>query len=367
MDPLRIGVVGVGGRGTRLLQTALALAEVRVAAVADVVEERARAAAQQAGGVPAYTSHMELMESGHVEAVLIGTPHPFHARIAVDAAARGLHILCEKPLAVEVSEGDRMVRAAAQAGVRLGIMFQRRLEPLHRRAHEIIASGALGELHELELVSTGWYRPQSYYESGAWRGTWTGEGGGILANQAPHDIDLLCWLGGPATALTAALGTRIHRIEVEDTVHAVLEYGGHRTGYYRATTSDPLGRRSVEITGENGRIAIRDGKLLHCRYAVPLSEHILHSPERSRFQAEWQEIEVPATGDPTSAVIRNFVRAVGEGEPLVATGEDGLRALELANAMHLAGIMHRRVALPVDRVAVGRLFEDLRAGRAGLA
>jgi len=366
MDPVRIGVVGVGGRGIGLLKTALAIPEIQVTAVADVAAERAAAAGQQAG-VPGYTSHVKLMESGNVEAVLIGTPHPFHARIAVDAAARGLHVLSEKPLAVEVAEGDRMVQAAREAGVLLGIMFQRRLEPLHQKAHEIIASGVLGEIHEVEMISTGWYRLQSYYDSGAWRGTWKGEGGGILANQAPHDIDLLLWLGGPVAALMATLGTRVHQIEVEDTVHTVLEYGGHRAGYYKGTTSDPLGRRAVEICGENGRIAIREGKLLQCRYTTPISEHILHAPERSRFESTWEEIPVEKGGNTTAEVISNFAHAVREGAPLVATGEDGLRVLELTNAMHLSGLTHQRVELPLDRAQVGQMFEDLRAGRLGLA
>lgn len=367
MEPLRIGVVGVGGRGSSLLKTALTMSEIKVAAVADVARERVEVAAHQAGAA-GHTSHVDLMDSGAVEAVIIGTPHPFHAAIAVDAARRGLHVLCEKPIAMEVSEADRMLQAARQAGIRLGIMFQRRLEPMHRQAYEIIRSGALGEIYDIEMLSTGWYRLQSYYDSGAWRGTWKGEGGGILANQSPHDLDLLGWLGGPATGLSATLRTRIHRIEVEDTVHAVLEYEGAKTGYYKATTADPLGRRSVEISGELGRLAIRDGKLLVCRYSRPLSEDILHSIDKQAFLAGWEEVPVAKGGNVTEGVIAQFVRAVREGAPLVATGEDGLRALELANAMHLSGLRHRPVALPLDRAEVGGLYADLirSGGRPGI-
>ncbi len=362
---LRMGVVGVGGRGSGLVRAVAAVPEVELTAVADVVAAQAEKVAAQAG-VPGHTSHVALLESGLVEAVLIGTPHPFHAQIAVDAAERGIHVLTEKPIAVRVAEADRMVAAARRAGVRLGVMFQRRLEPLHRQAREIIASGALGALHEVEMSSTGWYRLQSYYEGGAWRGTWKGEGGGILANQAPHDLDLLAWLGGMPAALTATLRRRVHRIEVENTVSALLEYGGTQTGFFRATTADPQGRRSIEITGELGRLAVRDGKLLHCRYPRPVAEDILHTTDRraTPFTVEWREVPLEGGGgDTTGAVIAAFARAVaGEGY-LVATGEDGLRALELANAMHLSGLTGRRVRLPVDRAEIDALYGDLAAGR----
>lgn len=365
MEPLRIGVVGVGGRGSSLLKTALGIPEVKVNAVADVARERVEAAVQQAG-CAGYTSHVALMESGAVDAVLIGTPHPFHATITVDAAARGLHVLTEKPLAVEAGDGDRMVAAARKAGIRLGVMFQRRLEPVHARAHEIVLSGVLGEIHDVEMISTNWYRLQAYYNSGAWRATWKGEGGGILANQAPHDLDLLLWLGGRPSAVTATLRTRIHRIEVEDTVHAVLEYEGGSTGYYKATTSDPLGRRSIEIAGEKGRLAVREGKLMLLRYSKPVSEDILQSPERTSIEGQWEEIPVEKAPNSTVGVIVRFVQAVREGAPLVATGEDGLAAVELANAMHLSGLTHRPATLPVDRGAVAQMYADLREGRLGL-
>ncbi len=366
MEPLRLGVVGVGGRGSGLLKVALGIPEVKVTAVADVAQERVDAAVRQADCV-GYTSHADLMDSGKVDAILIGTPHPFHATIAVDAAARGLHVLTEKPLSVEAAEGDQMVRATRAAGVRLGVMFQRRLEPLHAKAHEIVASGVLGELHDVEMVSTGWYRLQSYYGSGAWRATWKGEGGGILANQAPHDLDLLLWLGGRPSGVTASLRTRIHRIEVEDTVQAILQYGGHTTGFFKATTSDPVGRRSIELVGEMGRLVARDGKLMLCRYNKPVSEDILHSAERKSIQAQWEEIPFEKGGDSTAGVIVRFVHAVREGTPLVATGEDGLAAVELANAMHLSGFTHQPVGLPVDRRAVSRMYADLREGRLNLA
>ena len=369
MAALRLGVVGVGGRGHGLVRAAQAVPEVALTCVADVVRERAESVAQECGVRP-FTSHVGLMESGLVEAVLIGTPHPFHAQIAVDAAERRLHILCEKPIAVQVADADRMVAAAARAGVRLGLMFQRRLEPLRRRAHELVSAGALGRLYDVEVVSTGWYRRQAYYDSGAWRGTWKGEGGGILANQSPHDLDLLAWLAGLPQALTASLARRVHRIEVEDTVQAVLEYGGGAIGTYRATTADPLGRHAFEVAGELGRLALRDGKLVHCRYAKPVSEDILHTPQEGRipFEHRWEEVPVDDRRgqDATREVIAQFARAVAGGGPLAATGEDGVRALELANAMHLSGLRRKRVELPVDRAAVADLYTDLASGRLAL-
>lgn len=361
MEPVRIGVIGVGGRGSGLLRTALQLPEVRVTAVADVARARADAAGAEAG-CPAYAAPTDLLDSGAVEAVLIGTPHPFHADLAIAAAARGLHVLSEKPLAVEAAEGDRMIAAARAAGTLLGVMFQRRLEPLHARAREIVASGDLGALFDVDMVSTAWYRVQAYYGSGDWRATWRGEGGGILANQSPHDLDLLRWIGGDPTAVTATLRTRVHRIEVEDTVAAVLEYHGGKLGSYRASTSDPLGRRSLEVSGESGRLQLRDGRLLVCHYPRPVSEDILQSPERTRFEGRWEEVAVERAGNTTATVISRFAQAIREGTPLVADGEDGLAALELANAMHLSGLTRQPVGLPVDRRAVAELYAGLRDG-----
>ncbi|HEX6972457.1 MAG TPA: Gfo/Idh/MocA family oxidoreductase [Limnochordia bacterium] len=364
MEALKVGLIGLGGRGSSLLRTLRAMSEVRVTAVADVAPDRVQAAAQ--GETAGFETHTALLMSGLVEAVVIATPHPFHAEIAVAAARQGLHVLCEKPMAVRVSEADDMIEAARSAGVVLALMFNRRAEPAHRKARELIEE--IGPIHEVEMISTAWYRLQSYYDSGAWRATWRGEGGGILANQAPHDLDLLVWLAGLPKRVKATLRRRIHRIETENTVLALLEYPAGATGIYKATTADPAGVRRVEIAGERGRIKLEGGKLWHCRYPQPLSEHILHAPDRrsAPFPTAWEEVALPERTDSTRAIIEQFVRAIRLGEAPIATGEDGRRALELANALHLAGLTESPVEIPVDRSAVDALYAELAAGRRAL-
>ncbi|HET7560742.1 MAG TPA: Gfo/Idh/MocA family oxidoreductase [Limnochordia bacterium] len=371
LKPLRMGVVGVGGRGASVLKMLCDHEAVEVVAVSDVARERADAAGAQAG-VPGFTSHVEMMEKASLEAVFIATPHVFHPPIAVDAAQRGLHILTEKPIAVSVSDADRMVAAAEKAGVALGLMFQRRLEPMRKKAYEIMASGELGRIYEIEMVSTNWYRLQSYYDSGAWRATWKGEGGGILANQSPHDLDFLAWLGGMPKRVQASVYTRVHRIETEDTVYATFDYGNGKVGTYKATTSDPLGGASLEVQGEHGRLAIRGGKLLRCRYPISLSQDILNTATKreSPIKDEWEEVEIPGAGerrDPSAAVVTAFVAHVREGSPLAATGRDGINAVELSNAMHLAGFTGGWVDLPLDRAAFDKLLSQLREGERKLA
>jgi len=362
MEPLRLGLVGLGVMGRSHLKNLLPEETIKLVGIADVNKAAVDQVAQETG-VPGFYSHHELLEKAKPEAVLIAVPHPFHAPIAIDAAKAGVHILCEKPIAVTVSEADAMIQAAKQAGVLLGVMFNQRTFPVHRKLKELIDGGEIGEIWEFEMISTGWYRLQSYYDSGSWRGTWKGEGGGVLANQAPHNLDMWQWLIGLPKRVQAVLTTRIHRIEVENTVHAVMEYEGAKVGYFRSTTADPLGKNRIEIQGDRGRLVLEGrGQLKICRYKKPVSEDILHTVDRkaSPFETEWEEIEAPPSPGGHLEVTRQFARAIRFGEPLIATGEDGLAALELANAMHLSGLRRRPVDLPCDRAEVDRLFAELR-------
>lgn len=360
MKPVRLGLIGLGGMGRSHLRRLADIAEIELVGVADVNEAAVKEVSAERE-VPGYTDHRQLMEESGAEAVLIATPHPFHAPIAIDAAERGLHVLSEKPIGVTVSEADAMIEACRKAGVLLGVMFQRRLDSAVRKAKEIIDSGTLGEIYEVEMISTAWYRLQSYYDGGAWRGTWKGEGGGILANQTPHNLDLWAWLAGMPSALMASVVTRVHNIEVENTVHAIMEYPGVKTGYFRATTADPLGDDRIEVLGSKGRLICKRRSLQLCRYEVPIPTHIHEATDR-KFPVEWEEVPTEDKSGDHADVSRQFARAIRLGEPLVATGEDGRNALELANAMHLAGLTKQRVSLPLDRNEVDELFRALRAG-----
>ena len=368
MEPVKLGLIGLGGMGRNHLAKLKEIEEVKLVGVADV-NEAAVAAVSAEYKVPGYTSHVRLMEESGAEMVLIAVPHPFHAPIAIDAAARGLHVLSEKPIAVTVSEADAMIEACKKAGVLLGVMFQRRLEGANRKAKEIIDSGVLGEIYEFEMISTNWYRLQAYYDSGAWRGTWKGEGGGILANQTPHNLDLWNWFVGKPRAVSATILTRIHRIETENTVHAIMEYPGSMTAYFRATTADPIGTDRVEVHGSKGRLIVERKSLKLARYDHSIPDHIYTAKDRRTepFNVTWEEIPLDGRGGDHGEVTRRFARAIRLGEAPVAVGEDGRDALELANAMHLSGLRKQRVTLPLDRAEVDRLFDELRSGKLSLA
>ena len=364
MEPVKLGLIGLGGMGKSHLDKEVGLEEVRFTAVADARREVADEVGAKLG-IPAYYSAEALIASGQCEAVLIAAPHPFHPPIAQQAAAAGLHVMTEKPLAVTVAEGDAMLAAARRAGVLLGIMFQTRTVPIYRKAKELLDSGAIGRVYRTTLIASNWYRSQAYYDSGDWRGTWAGEGGGVIMNQAPHSIDLFIWLGGMPSRVTASVETRFHRIEVEDTATAILEYPDGKTGLFYATTAEWPGENRIEFTGESGKLVI-DGQQSLRLYRMPKpirDELAIGSMWGKPTPGEWED--VPFENEPAShaSVVRQFARAIRLGEPLVADGEDGLRALEFANAVLLSGSRARPITVPVDRAEYSAFLAEKRAGK----
>lgn len=362
MEPLKIGIVGLGNMGASHARNIGKLQEARVTAVADEREEVARRIGEEVGA-QAFADWRELLNAD-IEAVLVATPHPSHPEIVAAAAERGLHVLCEKPLAESVSRADAMVGACREAKVLLGVMFQQRVDPSRALLARMVHEGALGELHRVTM-SAPWYRPQAYYDSGSWRGTWNGEGGGILMNQAPHSLDLFSWVGGTPQTVQAVATTRGHSIEVENTALAVCDYGAGKVGSFYASTSDVPATELVEVAGERGVLRWENGRVSFYELETPLSEHL--QTATGAFDAPrgaWRELEVTGTNEEHNGIIKAFARAVRQNNAslLIATGEDGVRALELANAFLLSGYTRREVSLPLDRAAYDAMLVQLRAG-----
>ena len=355
MEPVRLGLVGLGGMGRSHLGKENALEEVKFVGVADVVPAAVEEATAKYG-VKGYTDYRELIDSGEIEAVLVATPHPFHAPIALYAMQRGLHVISEKPIAVSVREADQMIAGARAAGVTLAVMFQTRTEPVYRKAREILTSGAIGTIYRSVMVASHWYRSQAYYDSGSWRGTWKGEGGGVLMNQSPHSLDMFIWLGGKPRRVTARAETRGHRIEVEDTVEALLEYESGHSGYLYTTTSEWPGEDRFEFTGDRGKLVIADKTLRLYRMNRSLSEEIRTNALWGKPEGGWETVEVEPAPTGHAEVVKQFARSLRRGEPLIATAEDGLNALELANALLLSGFEGRSVDLPLDRADYDRFL-----------
>jgi predicted dehydrogenase len=363
LEPVKIGVIGVGGMGGNHCRALSELEETELVAVADVNEETAQRVGQEYGA-KAFTDYKQLITDGGVEAVAIVTPHFFHPPIAEFAAAHGVHVLSEKPIAVTVSAAQKMVDACREGGVLLGVMFQQRLTNWRRKIHEIVSSGELGDIHRISLTAP-WYRTQAYYDSGAWRGTWKGEGGGVLMNQAPHSVDQFLWIGGPPKSVQAITTTRLHNIEVENTALAICDYGDGRVGTFYATTAElPTGER-MEVIGDKGALIWDDGKLRRLEPATPISTHLLTEPGSwSSPDSTWSEVEISEESGGHINGHQRFAQAVRANDPslLVATGEDGLRALELANAILMAGYTRREIELPLDAAAFDAMLEKLQAG-----
>jgi len=360
MKKLKIGVIGVGGMGSAHCRNVKNLDETELVFVCDADKNIAKSRGEEFG-VKHFTDYKEAIKSGLCEGVIIATPHWFHPEIAIYAFENGIHVLSEKPIAVKVSDADKMIKAAKKSGKIFTIMFQRRTEPLFKKAIEIIKSGALGELQKSICIDP-WYRTQAYYNSGGWRATWVGEGGGVLINQAPHTIDLFTLLGGLPKKVLAKTRTKLHDIEVEDEVSALLEYKNGAWGYYYTSTCEPVGPLHMEFTGDKGKLIIKGDKLTFYSFEYPISESMV------KIESMWgslkyteEKIEISSniqTGH--SAIIRNFARAILYGEELIVNGEEGLNSVEFINACILSGKRNKEVEIPVDRKEYDQLMEELK-------
>ena len=258
MNRIRLGVIGIGNMGTEHCRNLLAgkCPEIELSAVADVRKERtAWAAANLPGSIKIHESGSELIRAGQCDAVLIAVPHFMHEQLTIEALGHGQHVLCEKPIAVEAAAARRMIRASESAGRTLALMFNQRTNGLYRAIKQVLDSGRLGGIKRMNWIVTDWYRTQQYYDSGSWRATWAGEGGGVLLNQCPHQLDLLIWLCGmPVKVQAQCCEGKWHHIEVEDDVTARFEYANGASGVFVASTGDLPGTNRLEIDCESGKL-----------------------------------------------------------------------------------------------------------------
>lgn len=364
MDKVRFGVIGTGGMGSGHCRWMHTIDEAVLTAVCDT-EPAAVAAMAEQHSVPSFATSVELLDSGLVDAVVIATPHYFHPTIAIEAFERGIHVLSEKPIAVTVSAADAMIAAARAADLKFGVMFQLRSLGRMQAARRIIQEGLLGEIYRTSMV-VGWYRSQAYYDSGGWRATWTGEGGGVLINQAPHFLDLFQWLGGMPTRVTGATRTRLHDIEVEDEAFATVEYANGAHGYLYASTTEAPSHELFEICGDRGKLMLQGETLRFWSIDEPIREHSRGAATMwGGPKAEETAVEIPEGGGRHMDITGNFCRAILNGEPLIAPGEEGIRAVELINGIILSSNTGAPVDLPVDRAAYDSLLESLKSASAG--
>lgn len=353
MSKVRIGIIGIGNMGSShaLYLSKGEVPKAELTAVCDIKPERLQWAKENLGsGVRTFDNADDLMSSGIVDGVMIAVPHYSHPPLAIKAFAKGLHVLVEKPAGVYTKQVREMNEAAAKSGKVFGIMYNQRTNPLYQKLRELIKSGELGELRRTNWIITNWFRTQAYYNSGGWRATWAGEGGGVLLNQDPHQLDLWQWTCGMPKRVRAFCGFgKYHDIEVEDEVTAYVEYENGATGVFVTTTGEAPGTNRFEIVGDKGKIVIEDGKLNFWRLRQSSSQYIREAKD-GFSQPECWKCDVPIHGKETAhaGITANWVDSILNGTPLLAPGYEGINGLQISNAMHLSAWTDNWVDIPVD-------------------
>lgn len=353
MEQVKLGIIGAGNMGSGHINNILAgkCPEVALTAVADRRESRRTWVKEQCPqGVTIFEEGSDLIKSGLCDAVLIAVPHYQHPTLAIEAFEAGLHVLCEKPAGVYTKQVREMNEAAAKSGKVFAMMFNQRTNCLYRKMHELVTGGSLGAIKRVNWIITDWYRTQSYYDSGDWRATWDGEGGGVLLNQCPHQLDLLQWICGlPKKVQAFCHEGHWHDIEVEDDVTAYLEYENGATGVFVISTGDAPGTNRFEVDLEWGKLVCENNKLL--LYKLSENEREFCKTAKGGFdspECHVEEVETDGENPQHVGVLNAFAANILHGTPLVARGEEGIRGLTLSNAMHLSSWLHHPVEIPFD-------------------
>jgi predicted dehydrogenase len=348
MDKVRIGIAGLGNMGTAHAASILAgkIKGLELTAVAD--SDTARFS--RAPDARPFASAAEMMTSGAIDAIIIATPHYDHTSLGIKALQAGLHVMVEKPISVHRADAERLIAAYTDKTRIFAAMFNQRTDLYYQKIRNLIQTGELGEVRRVSWIITNWFRSEAYYGSGGWRATWAGEGGGVLLNQCPHNLDLFQWmLGMPVKVRAHCKFGRYHDIEVEDDVTAYLEFANGATGVFITSTGEAPGTNRLEIAAERGRLVYENDILSFQRNEVPMSEFSRTTRQAFARPDTWDvTIPVGGHGGQHNEVLQNFADAILRGAPLIAPAVEGIHSVELANAMLLSAWTDSAVALPID-------------------
>jgi predicted dehydrogenase len=331
-----------------------------IVGVQDVNAERLQPVAEQFG-CPAFADLDALLRTPADLAVIV-TPHPFHAELSIACLRAGLDVLTEKPIAVEVAEADRMVAEAARLGRVLAVSFQHRTRTEVQAARRLIQEGALGEIQRVDLLAT-WPRRVGYFRTAPWRGSWRGEGGGVLINQGQHDLDVLCYVAGQPNRIVAWGRTQLQPIETEDTISAMVGWPSGAVGFIHISTAESDEEQRLEVTATGGRLRLTKGRLEVLRNAVDMRDHAVSPGNPYEAPPTLDPEIVEGGGGKHAEIYRDLAEARAEGRPPIAPGSSALLTLELTNALTFSSLTGGEVRLPLDRGAYGELLASLRAGR----
>ena len=352
-EKIRLGIIGVGNmgsaHGTNIVGGRCPAFELR--AVADVNPARLEWAREHLGAVECFDNAIAMLDSGKIDACMVCVPHYDHAKYAMECMKRGIHVMVEKPAGVYTKQVREMnAEADRHPDVVFGMMFNQRTNCVYRKMRELVQSGRYGRIRRTNWIITDWYRPQAYYDSGDWRATWSGEGGGVLLNQCPHQLDLWQWICGMPVAVQSNMRFgQWHDIEVEDDVTTYVEYENGVTGVFVTTTGDACGTNRFEIQMDGAKLVVENDKLTVIEFDMPEPEFSRTNTVPFGFVGRHEApVETDGLNEQHVGVVNAWGGAILRGTPLVADGREGINGLTLSNAMHLSAFTGQKVALPLD-------------------
>ena len=357
MEKIRFGIIGAGNQGTLYSEKIFGAGKIENGVVTAICDTNSKKIEILKGklnddSIVWFNDYIEMLESGLCDAILVETPHYDHPVIVKECLDRNIHVLCDKPAGVYTKQVREMNEHAEKASATFGMMFNQRTNCVYRKMKEIIAEGGIGELQRINWIITDWYRTDTYYKSGGWRASWLGEGGGVLINQCPHQIDLFQWILGemPVSVRGFCQYGKWHDIEVEDEVTAFFTYKNGATGVLITTTGEAPGTNRLEISGTKGKLLCEGDKLLWTKNEVD-SQEWARTCEVGYKKPPRETIEVETDGQNPQhkGIINNFANYLLGKEELFVPGTDGINGVELMNAIELSGWMGgEEITLPID-------------------
>ena len=354
MEKVKLGIIGLGNMGAGHANSVIdgKCPEITLAAVADINPDRIKWGQENLKGeITYFDDAIKMLDSGLIDACMVSVPHYDHPKLAIECMNSGIHVMVEKPAGVYTNQVKEMIEEADRhPEVVFGMMFNQRTNCVYRKQHELVHSGEYGEIRRINWIITDWYRPGIYYESGNWRATWAGEGGGVLLNQCPHQLDMWQWLCGMPKKVQSFLHYgKWHDIEVEDDATVYMEYENGATGVFVTSTGDAHGTNRLEIQMDRAKLVVENNKLI-------LEEYEMTEQEFSRtntipfntVKSTVSEVETDGENPQHVGVLNAWADAILRGGKLVADGREGVNGLRLSNAIHLSSFLGKAVEIPFD-------------------
>ena len=364
-NKVKVGVIGIGNMGLGHIDNYVngKMPEIEINAVADIDARKFEKAKEKIADVKCFDSAEDLINSGLCDAVLIATPHYAHPPIAIQALNAGLHVMSEKPAGVYTKQVRELIEVAEKSDKTYAIMFNQRTNCVYRKVKELVSSGEYGEIRRVNWIITDWFRTQQYYNSGGWRATWSGEGGGVILNQCPHQLDLWQWICGMPVKIRAFCHVgKWHDIEVEDDVTIYAEYKNGATGTFITTTGDCPGTNRLEITLDKAKIICQNNpktdkfEILLYVLDTKTSDFIKTSDKGfDKVPGQWIDVQTDGLNEQHAGVMNAFAAHILRGEELIAEGKEGINGLIISNATFLSSWLDKTVDIPFDE----DLFYDL--------